>query len=239
MAELEGGRNVFSAANAAPQAGKYTLIIQGIVDASDSPAGNSYATAVVGVNGIVHLQAQLADNTVGLQTVGISKNGEWPVCLALYGGKGILIGWLQFVDDGSNDLSGTLRWIKPAIPTSKLYKPGFAVNTDVIGSHYRAPIGTSSVLQITDGMFSFTGGNLPDSANPVTFGPSSKLVNHGPNTLTVTFTTASGLFKGTFKEAGTASLFPIKGAVLQRQNNGSGYAPGASQSGRANFEATP
>jgi uncharacterized repeat protein (TIGR01451 family) len=239
VAELEGGRNVFSAANAAPQAGKYTLIIQGIVDAIDSPAGNSYATAVVGVNGIVHLQAQLADNTVGLQTVGISKNGEWPVCLPLYGGKGILIGWLQFVDDGSNDLSGTLRWIKPAIPTSKLYKPGFAVNTDVIGSHYRAPIGTSSVLQITDGMFSFTGGNLPDSANPVTFGPSSKLVNHGPNTLTVTFTTASGLFKGTFKEAGTASLFPIKGAVLQRQNNGSGYAPGASQSGRANFEATP
>lgn len=67
----------------------------------------------------------------------------------------------------------------------------------------------------------------------------AKLVNNGPNLLKLTFTRTTGLFSGTFKEAGTTTTFVIKGAVLQRQNNGSGYAPGTDQSGRVVFQAVP
>ena len=45
-------------------------------------------------------------------------------------GGGLLIGWLQFGNDGTNDLAGTVRWIKPNQPTSKLYQAGFNVNSD-------------------------------------------------------------------------------------------------------------
>ena len=239
IAQLEGGRDVFNAANHAPQAGNYTVIIPGISGATTSPAGNGYGTATVDTDGVVHFKGKLADGSVALQTVALSKNGEWPVCISLYGGKGILIGWLKFADDGTNDLAGTLRWMKPSLPTSKLYKSGFNVNSHVVGSHYVAPIGTAKMLNITDGVVLLSGGNLPDSSNPVTFGPSSKLVNNGPNALKLTFTPATGLFAGTFSEAGTTRIFAIKGAVLQRQNQGSGYAPGPDQSGRVVFQAAP
>lgn len=239
VAQLEGGRDVFNAANPAPQAGKYTLIIPGIDGATTSPAGNGYGCVVVDASGVVRLKGQLADGSVAMQNVALSKNGEWPVCISLYQGQGVLIGWLKFADDGTNDLAGTLRWMKPNQPASKLYKAGFNVNSDVVGSHYVAPIGTDKMLNITEGVVVLGGGNLPDSSNPVTFGASSKLVNNGPNALKLTFAPATGLFSGTFKEAGTTRIFAIKGAVLQRQNNGSGYAPGADQSGRVVFQAAP
>jgi hypothetical protein len=181
----------------------------------------------------------LADDSTAVQTVALSKQGEWPVYVSLYKGKGLLIGWLRVTNDGTNDIFGTLGWMKPSLPTSALYKPGFWMNSGAIGSHYVAPSGTADLLQITDGLVLLNGGNLPGSSNSVTFGPSSKLVNTGPNTLTMTFTPASGLFTGKFKEAGSSETFILKGAVLQRQNNASGYAPGADQSGRVLFEPAP
>jgi len=244
VAQLAGGRDVFNSGHPAPQAGQYTLIIPGIVDSTASPAGDGYGTITVDAEGVVHFKGKLADGIMAVQNVALSRNGEWPVCISLHGGKGILIGWLQFVDDAAkgnagtgNEIAGTLRWIKPAIASGKLYKQGFSVNSDAIGSRYVPPTGTDNMLQITDGIVTLNGGNLPFSINPVTFGPSSKLVNDGPNTLKLTFTPASGLFSGTFKKTGTSKTYNIKGAVLQKQNYGSGYAPGSDQSGRVVFQA--
>ena len=132
-----------------------------------------------------------------------------------------------------------LSWFKPALATSALYKAGFATATGPIGSHYAAPLAPDSLLQITDGTVTLGGGNLPDSINPVTLNASSKLVNNGTNTLKLTFTASSGLFAGSFLEAGTPKTYAIKGVVLQRQNNGSGYAPGTNQSGSVIFQAAP
>ena len=239
VATLDGGRDVFTVARPTAHAGRYTLVIPGVDGATNSPAGDGYGSVVVDADGDVHLSGRLADGTVIVQNTALSKHGEWPVCLALYQGKGLLIGWLQFADDGTNDLAGTVRWMKPGQPTSALYKPGFSVNSDVIGSRYVAPSGTNKMLNITNGVVVLSGGNLPSSSNAVTFGASSKLVNHGTNTLKLLFTRTTGLFTGTFKETGTTKTYAIKGAVLQRQNEGSGYAPGTNQSGRVVFQAAP
>jgi hypothetical protein len=242
-APLFGERAVSRASSPVPQAGRYTLIIPGATGATESPAGDGYATAVVDANGTVHLKGRLADGSLLMQNTAISRNGNWPLYASLYNGRGVLLGWLHFGDDfgggGANDIRGTLRWIKPARPASRLYPAGFEVNSGVIGSRYTAPTGTDSVLQITDGAVILGGGNLPDSSNPVTFGPNSRLVNNGPNALKLTFVPASGLFSGTFKEAGTTAVFSIKGVVLQKQNIGSGYAPGGGESGRVLFQAAP
>ncbi len=239
VATLDGGRDVFTAARPTTHAGRYTLVIPGADGATNSPAGDGYGAVVVDADGDVHLSGRLADGTAIVQNTALSKNGEWPVCLALYQGKGLLIGWLQFADDGTNDLAGTVRWMKPVQPTSVLYKAGFSVNTDVIGSRYVAPSGTNKMLNITNGVVVLSGGNLPSSSNAVTFGASSKLVNNGTNTLKLLFTRTTGLFSGTFKETGGTKIYAIKGAVLQRQNEGAGYAPGTNQSGRVVFQAAP
>ena len=170
LAQLSGGRNVFGIANAAPQAGKYTLIVPGIPGAIDSPAGDGFGTITIGANGIVHFTGRLADGTVVVQSAGLTKTGEWPLSIPLYSGKGLLIGWVQFGDDGINDVAGAVQWVKPNVPSSLLYKSGFTASSGAIGSHYVAPIGTASVLQITDGSVMFSGGNLPDSINAVTLG---------------------------------------------------------------------
>jgi hypothetical protein len=239
-AQLLGDRDLFNARRPAPgQAGSYTMIISGTPDATNSPAGDGYGSVVVGNYGIAHLHGRAGDGSVLMQEVSISKNGDWPLYVSLYNGRGVMLGWVRFADDGTNDLSGTVRWIKPAIASSKLYPDGFAVIDEVIGSRYTPPTGNGSVLPLTDGFVMLMGGDLPDSANPVTLGPRSKLVNNGPNTLNVRFTPSSGLFSGTFKEAGTTKVFPIKGVVLQRQNIATGYATGARQSGRVLLQAVP
>ncbi|HWN97073.1 MAG TPA: hypothetical protein VNT99_18730, partial [Methylomirabilota bacterium] len=227
-------------AAAGPLAGRYTLIIPGAAPLTpDLPAGDGYATAVIDANGVVRLKGRLADGRVLVQKAAVSKNGDWPLYAPLYNGSGVVLGWMHLGDDGFNDVSGRLRWVKPSRPTQRLYPAGFAVETDAIGSRYVAPTGTDSVLQITDGLVILNGGNLPSSINPVTFGPNSKLVNNGPNTLKLNFASESGVFTGTFKEAGTTTVFPIKGAVLQRQNIGAGHARGADQSGRVQIQAAP
>jgi len=240
IAPLFGERDVFNAGNPAPQAGRYTLIIPGTPGTTDAPAGDGYATVVVDADGDVHVKGRLADGSLLRQNTSISKNGNWPLYASLYNGRGILIGWLHFGDDGANDLAGMLRWIKPSIPGSQMFPAGFDVNSSAIGSHYNAPIGGGNVLQITAGEVILSGGDLPDSVNPVTFGPNSRLVNNGTNSLRMIFVPASGLFNGTFRESGTGIVSPLKGAVLQRQNIGSGYAPASGQSGRrVLFQAAP
>jgi hypothetical protein len=174
-----------------------------------------------------------------LQKTPISKNGDWPLYVSLDNGGGALVGWMHFGDNGAADLSGRLRWIKPSRPASRFYPAGFAADSDAIGSRYVAPTGGDNVLQITDGLVLLDGGSLPDSSNPVTFGPNSRLVNNGPNKLKLVFVPSNGRFSGTFKEAGSNTVFPIDGVVLQRQNFGAGFAPGRNESGRVIFRAAP
>jgi hypothetical protein len=236
---LLGDRAVFNANNPAPQAGKYTFIIPGMPDAVESPAGDGFGPVVVDAAGVVRMRGRLADGTVLVQKSAVSGNGDWPLYASVYNGAGVLVGWMHFGDDGAADLSGRLRWIKPNRPRSKLYPDGFTLDSDAIGSRYVVPTGGDNVLPFTDGLVILDGGNLPDSTNPVLFGPNSKLVNNGPNSLRLVFVPRNGRFSGTFKEAGTTRVFPIKGVVLQRQNFGSGHVRGPNQSGRVIFLPAP
>jgi hypothetical protein len=236
---LYGFRAVFDSANPAPQAGKYTFVLPGTRGATDSPAGDGYATASIDADGVVRLKGDLADGAHLSQRATLSRNGDWPFYESLYSGQGVVLGWLRFVDDGTNDVSGRVHWIRPPISNSLRYPAGFAVNSDVIGSRFTSPVGNQSILEFTDGLLILNGGNLPDSSNPVTFGPNGKLVNNGPNKLNLIFNRSSGEFQGAFKEAGSTQIFPLEGAVLQRQNIGSGHSIGTNQSGWILLRAVP
>ena len=222
-------------------AGRYTLIVPGTPGATDSPEGDGYGTVVVSSSGKVSLAGKLADGTKVTQTTSLSKNGDWPLYASLYSGRGSFLGWLLFADRTGDDISGKVSWIRPAISTSDFYPAGFEVDSDALGSSYVKPAGTTArILEITNGVFTLSGGNRSsDSANEVMLGLSSKVTNLGTNKLTLSFTLSSGLFKGTFTEDGTTRKITFNGAVLQKVNDGSGYFLDTTESGRVLFEAAP
>ncbi len=235
-AALMGHRSTFSRSNPAPQAGRYTFIIPGIITATNSPAGDGYGTIRVAPNGVARIKGRLADGAPYFQWVSVSKNGDVPFCDSLIGGRGVVLGWLRIGGDESSDVAGRLRWIKPESSHHR-YPDGFAVNSDVLGSRYTRPVGEERILQMTEGVVSLTCGDLQDSSNPVTLGPRSKVVNNGPNALKLAFNLDTGVFHGSFREAGTTRTFPLRGVALQRQNIASGYALGGGKSGWIYFDS--
>jgi len=97
------------------------------------------------------------------------------------------------------------------------------------------------ILPMTGGLLTFNGGNLAeDTTNSVTLGLGSKVTNNSPHKLTMSFTAASGLFKGSYTPTNAGSkAVSFAGAVLQKGTNAAGHFLGTSQSGRVLLEVAP
>jgi hypothetical protein len=235
-AGLQGDRAIFSArTNPYTNAGKYTFVLPGTPELTTMPGGDSYGTVSVDANGRVALKCFLSDKTVAVQKVPLSKNGEWPLYVPLYAGKGSLISWVTFTTEGTSDFSGDLTWSKPTASNAKYYSSGFIYSHPITGSRYSALVGsTNRILKLTEAEVVFSGGNLSQSyTNEVIVGPSSRVTNNTPALrLSFTFILPTGLFKGNFTPPGAAKAVPFGGAVLQSATNASGYFLGTNQSGR-------
>jgi hypothetical protein len=91
------------------------------------------------------------------------------------------------------------------------------------------------ILNFSAGQVWLEFGNLPESfTNRIVFG-TNKVTNLSSNKLILTLTTSSGLLKGSVVNPATGKAILISGAVLQKQNIGSGYFLGTNQSGRVYF----
>jgi uncharacterized repeat protein (TIGR02543 family) len=244
-AELSGDRApTYSGAgtSTSPYQGRYTVVFT-----NRDPAiaiGNSFGTVNINSRGRVTFSGSLADNTAATQSATISKDGQWPLYISLYGGKGSLLSW---VDVSTNpapaaSMSGALSWIKPSQANATLYPDGFDSTQDIAGSIYVAP-GTNKVLDLDLGKLSVDGGNLLSPfANDVALGSRNILTNLTPaQPLVLRFTLSTGLFKGTLKvtDGQVSRTLTLKGASLQHQNRGAGYFLGTNQSGTVHLQAAP
>jgi hypothetical protein len=217
--------------NLAPQAGRYTLAIDGNEGASPTtPGGYGFGTVTVNSAGVIRVAASLADGAKLSQSVPISKDGDWPLFGSLYSGKGFIMSWAKFAESTSEDIDGDVVWFKPAVPRAKLYPVGFTFSTALHGSRYQA---ADKVLSITNGQLTLEGGGLEDEiVNEITLGDGNHVTNLSSNKLNLTFSTSTGLFSGRVEEPGSSTAIPFKGAVLQKQNVGFGWFMGRnSQSG--------
>jgi hypothetical protein len=230
-AELASCRAIYNAkTNPAPQSGYYTLLIPGAQTASSKqPGGDSPATVKVSSSGKVKFAAALADGTKASQAAFVFQNGQWPLYASLYSGNGLLIGWLTFTNDVSNDLSGLVCWIKPPQPTAKWYTAGFTNETVAIGSRYAFTFG-APILNFNRGQLVFENGNLADIfTKPIIFETDNRAT--GENTSLSIFT-SSGVFTGNLLHPTTGAKVSFTGVILQKQNCGYGYFLGTDQSGR-------
>ena len=217
--------------NLAPQAGRYTLAIDGNEgESTTTPGGYGFGTATVNSAGVIRVAASLADGAKLSQSVPLSKDGDWPLFGSLYSGRGFIMSWAKFAETTSEDIGGEVVWFKPAVPRAKLYPIGFTFSTALHGSRYQA---ANKVLSFSNGQLELEGGGLEDDIiNQITLGDGNLVTNLSSNKLNLAFSTSTGLFSGRVEEPGSSTAIPFKGAVLQKQNVGFGWFMGrSSQSG--------
>jgi len=221
------GRTTFS-----PEVGHYTITIPGDHSSADNPGGDSIGTVTVDKAGRVRLKGFLADGTAFSQATALSSNGEWPLYVSLYGGRGFLFGWLGFGGSDSNSVTGSVTWVKQQTTKSKFYKSGFTVTSELTGSPYARPVAGSSILSLSDGTIAFQGGDLTDAVtNDFSLSFNNRVMNFGGTRMTLTFSAGTGLFSGRISDPSSLRQFPFRGVVLQNQNDGVGYFTGSSQTG--------
>jgi hypothetical protein len=230
-ASLDARRPVFNAQNPAPFAGSYTVVIPGVSGSQTAPQGYGYGTLKIDAAGKGKFSGSLADGTPVTQTVTISQDGDWPFFGSLYHGQGVL--WAPMTIDtsrASDDIHGPLSWLK-AQQSTKFYPDGFDVEVTGIGSVYQKPSAGARIIDLSDATVSFDGGNLNSSfANSITIGTDNKVMNQSGNKLTVSFATATGLFKGTATSPDGQKV-SYRGAAFQKVSRAYGYFLGTDQSG--------
>lgn len=207
-------------------AGRYTVALPGGTNAALVPPGNGPAALTVSSAGSLALVGTLPDGTPLTYSTPVSTNGNWPLYLPLYGGKGGLFAWSQFdINQPSESLRGLYVWIKRASTATKLYTNGFIVTNLLSGSAYRMPAGnTNRVLNFTSGRLVLSeGGLVAPATNEIALSAGNIVTNLGTDKLTLTITRTSGLFSGTMTPPGATKAVSFKGAVLQNLNSGTGY----------------
>lgn len=224
---------VYQAPHGSPLQGRYTLAVSGVPGAEDKPEGDGIGTVVVAATGQLTLAGTLADGTRWAQGVPLSADGRWPLYVPLYGGRGSVWSWVAFETNRPSEVfQGALSWTRPAGTTPHFYTNGFVLQTTVNGSRYTAPGVGSRVVSISEGVSIIGGGNFSSNhMNGFMLGVNNKYTNTGPDRVTVTFATASGLFSGTFTPAGLMNANVLRGVVLQKGVVGTGFVPGTNRVG--------
>jgi hypothetical protein len=230
-AQLAGDRAQFSSrTNPCPWAGNYTLVLPGVPGNPSLPAGSGYATARVTGNGQVTAAINLADNTKASQGATISKTGAWPLYASLYGGQGSLVSWITMADQPSEDLNGTLNWIKLPNSRSRFYPAGFSLSTVVTGSRYQPPVAPAHILDLDNGQLTFSDGNLASSfATPFAIGNANRVTGADGTGLKMSFTLSTGRFGGSVADPSTSRALPFSGVILQKSVSGAGFLLGTDQ----------
>lgn len=215
---LAGGRSPFGAKNPAPTAGTHTLLLPRDPTQNDPalyPAGSGYALLAVSRSGKLQAIGRLGDHTAFALSTPVFADGTAPLFLQPYAKRGLLAGTLTFLSD-SDEISGTLRWQKPATSKGR-YPTGFSGTTAVLGSRWTPPARGSAALDITGWHFNIGTTSLTTSLdvhNRFTLAPA--------DIAKLKLTASTGLLTGTYKPTPTAKPTPFTGALLQRQRLGRG-----------------
>jgi uncharacterized delta-60 repeat protein len=232
VATLVAYRNPFSSTlNPAPNSGRYNAALPGMDDAVAAPPGDGFLPLTVSTAGRVSAKGTLADGSPVKVTSATSATAMTPVYSALYSGRGSIFGWLSISNNGVNDVSGTLWWIKPGTVGGALYPAGFTNEIDVLGSVYTPVAGGTPVLNLTDDLVVISHGNLQEPfTNSVTLGGDNKIT--GDNQLTLTISPSKGTVTGSFVDPSSSRKRVMKGVALPLQNQARGFFLGSSQGGR-------
>lgn len=252
VATLDGERAVFNESNPANgYVGAFTFMVPKLNAPGELPSGFGYAAVTNSVLGIVKISGgALGDGAKLSQKVSLTADGQWPFYVPLYKTtntvtnfttgalvvnkadyRGSVWGWLQF---SNGKPVGDFSWIKTDGASNYIYPVGFTSVLEVVGSPYSPPAKGVRALPITNGMATFSDGNL---AGPMAWSvnwSSNNAITVSAGLVKPTFTLAAktGLLKGTFPhpQLGDARV-SFGGVLMQNQTNAVGTFVGTNQSG--------
>jgi hypothetical protein len=158
----------------------------------------------------------MADNTPWTESVGIGRDGNFPIFASLYTGRGLLIGLQQFATP-TNSIGAT-RWIRPAI-SNAYYTNGFSTPAffGYIDRFVKPPINSTYNLRL--------GGNtLPEvSFGLQTAATGQFLVTSGPtNRPRLTLTLTTGALVGTWTDS-NKGVWTLRGIFQSPTAGGTGF----------------
>jgi hypothetical protein len=219
------------------QSAKYTLLIPGGADPTEQPSGDGFGAVTVSSLGLAKLSGSLADGTPISTSASVSGEGLWPFYASLYSGKGVVLGWLSFTNQATNDIAGQLTWIKEVQP-ARYYSSGFSITSGAMGSAYVSSGG--QVLGFTNGQAWMAGEDLPSGYN-CPFTVTNDRVVSTNKSFKLTFTASTGLFGGSVANPAGADpkTLSFRGAVLQKQNLGGGFFLETNYSGQVEIAPDP
>jgi uncharacterized repeat protein (TIGR02543 family) len=206
---------------------EYTLLMPPTTNnapPTNSPGGDGFAlitnytgTAKNPALAAAKITGALADGTTFSQTVPVSQDGYVPVYASLYGGTGLLQGWINL--DLTNTSGTSLTWIHPQRATG-LYRNGFTnvlLTNQILLSPWTNPPGASIAL-LTNLVMADKISDTNVAGLPVQTGTDGKIsaatVTGAINPKTGYFTVIIG--KGDARTLGY-------GAILLNATNGGGY----------------
>jgi hypothetical protein len=183
---------------------------------TNQPLGDGAATVTVNRSGLIQMNGSLSDGAPISQKLPIAERGHWPLFVSLYGGRGLLLGWMQFEDYGG---LSTVCWQKgtPPPPGQRHYLEGFSSFRVGAITRYTPPPPGHNALGWTNGTVYISVGNLPERmANDVTVLSNRISSQSGSiSNLSLSVTPSNGVFRGSFYHPALKRLVSFNGVVVQ------------------------
>ena len=228
-AKLDGDRAVYNKkSNPSPNAGKYTLALPSPDGDATMPVGDGYGTVTVDAGGVARFTGSLPDGSKVSQSVALSKNGAWPLFGSFGGGKGfyatsggaysLLLSWMNFASQATDDLNGSVVWIKQADPKAKANAPVFNGEIKAFGSVFNG----GNFLNGTNSVVTFSGGAFGEGLTQV-LAPNGKSEGASGDKVSLKFSKSKGTFTGKVADPASGKSVPFSGVVVQKRNLGAGF----------------
>jgi hypothetical protein len=250
-----------------PQQGRFTLLLplatENAATASGQsrlPQGLGFATVRGSKNGRLSLVGRLGDGQRWSSATFLAPppNGTLPVYAVLRPFGSNIFGRITFTTGTPNSaadtsgrdaftrLGGTLQWLRIADRSDDFFPEGFQTAVSVVGSSYRDPGPTGSVINVSSASpnaeFMASGGDLnsPKTENatlgrrPIA-GAYEVSIENTRIRATMRIEPRSGYFSGRFRKVAPNRYRRFSGVFVQSENLGGGVFDVKDKVGRVNF----
>jgi hypothetical protein len=189
------------------------------------PEGDGFGSAKLTALGTITAAGRTGDGVAFTAGGFLTQDRQWHLFQPLYSSKGQLAGVLTFRDvPNVSDVDGGLSWVKNPNRANKSYPGGFQLAPTLVGAVYTPPLtGQRALAGLVDQPYNarltLAGTVLPEGgfAKTLSWLGTNKLAYYGPETLTGTTTTSTGILTGRYTDPATKLTVPFAGAVLQKQ----------------------
>jgi len=189
------------------------------------PEGDGFGSAKLTALGTITAAGKTGDGVAFTAGGFLTQDRQWHLFQPLYSSKGQLAGVLTFRDvPDVSDVDGGLSWVKNPNTANKSYPSGFQLTPILVGAVYTPPLtGQRALAGLVDQPYNarmtLAGTVLPGGGLSKTLSwlGTNKLAYYGPESLTGTTTTSTGILTGSYTDPATKLTVPFAGAVLQKQ----------------------